>query len=330
MPMLEAASAPIVSLTVETDDFDELAQGIPGWDAVFSQMSPGPFHGELNLVKLPEVTFYRISTNREILARGAHLPGTFAFSVVTQEPESAIWSGRHWSNDQVIFLEPGGTLDHKTRAQYLAYFVEIEADAFQKVTRTLMGRDVCSDLGGKVLLPSTPAATRRLQAGIRQTLDLARTDADAFREAVERGNPFDDLLRHVAEVICGSIEPEASPGRLRSRRQLVREAEELMDSQLDGTLTVPSLCEKLCVSERGLHYAFQEMLGQSPMAYYRRKRLNVARQRLKRSNPLETTVAETGRGLGFTHGGQFAADYRRLFGEPPSGTLADARRHRRR
>jgi AraC family ethanolamine operon transcriptional activator len=330
--MLKANPSPVtsVSLSVSTNDFDELAQGIPGWDAAFSQMSPGPFHGELDLLKLPDVTFYRIATNREILARGSHLPGTFAFSVVTQEPESAIWSGRHWNNDQVIFLEPGGTLDHKTCARYLAYFVEIEADAFQKATRTLMGRDVCSELGGKVLLPSTPEATRRLRAGIRQTLDLARTDADSFRNATEQGTLFDNLLQHVAEVIGGSIEPEASPGRLRSRRRLAREAEDLMDSHLDGSLNVFNLCESLCVSERGLHYAFQEMLGQSPMAYYRHKRLNVARQRLKRSNSLETTVAETGCRLGFTHGGQFAADYRRLFGELPSWTLADARRDRQR
>jgi AraC-like DNA-binding protein len=36
-------------------------------------------------------------------------------------------------------------------------------------------------------------------------------------------------------------------------------------------------------------------------------------------------VAEAGRASGFSHTGQFAAEYRRLFGELPSTTLAVAR-----
>src|SRR5204863_9813730 len=113
-----------------TTNYDGLAPGIPGWDTAFSQLSPGPFRGELEFLKLPDVTFYRVSANREILARGSHLPGTFGFSVVTQQPVSSIWLGRPLGRDQVIFLGPKGTVDHKTSANYLSFFVEIKADAF--------------------------------------------------------------------------------------------------------------------------------------------------------------------------------------------------------
>jgi AraC family ethanolamine operon transcriptional activator len=107
-------------------------------------------------------------------------------------------------------------------------------------------------------------------------------------------------------------------------RRLVAEAEALMDARLGGALTMLELCQQLEVSERSLHYAFHDVLGQTPMAYYQHKRLNAVRRLLKQAGPLRTTVAEAGRASGFSHTGQFAADYRRLFGELPSTTLAAA------
>jgi transcriptional regulator GlxA family with amidase domain len=105
---------------------------------------------------------------------------------------------------------------------------------------------------------------------------------------------------------------------------LVAEAEALMGSRPWGALTMSGLCRELEVSERSLHYAFRDVLGQTPMAYYRHKRLNAVRRLLKQAGSLQTTVAEVGRAWGFWHTGQFAADYRRLFGEIPSTTLAAA------
>ena len=74
------------------------------------------------------------------------------------------------------------------------------------------------------------------------------------------------------------------------------------------------------MSERTLHYAFQEVRGLSPMAYFRAFRLNAVRQELKTA-PDTATVYEIAQRWGFWHIGEFAAAYRRLFGELPSQTL---------
>ena len=81
------------------------------------------------------------------------------------------------------------------------------------------------------------------------------------------------------------------------------------------------LCRELAVSERTLHYAFQEIRGLSPMAYFKASRLNAVRQELKAAAAGTTTVGEIAQRWGFWHNGEFAADYRRLFGELPSQTL---------
>jgi AraC-like DNA-binding protein len=85
---------------------------------------------------------------------------------------------------------------------------------------------------------------------------------------------------------------------------------------------VLELCREFAVSERTLHYAFQEIRGLSPMAYFKASRLNAVRQELKAAAAGTKSVGEIAQRWGFWHNGEFAADYRRLFGELPSQSLS--------
>jgi AraC family ethanolamine operon transcriptional activator len=102
---------------------------------------------------------------------------------------------------------------------------------------------------------------------------------------------------------------------------VVRRAEDYMQAHVRNPLSVLDLCRELDVSERTLHYAFQEFRGLSPMAYFKANRLNAVRQELKAAAEGSATVHEIARRWGFWHTGEFAADYRRLFGELPSRTF---------
>jgi AraC-like DNA-binding protein len=73
-------------------------------------------------------------------------------------------------------------------------------------------------------------------------------------------------------------------------------------------------------SERLLRYAFLERFGVSPKAYLLAVRLNGVRKELRAADPV-CTVIDVANIWGFWHMGQFAADYRRLFGNFPSKRL---------
>jgi AraC family ethanolamine operon transcriptional activator len=106
---------------------------------------------------------------------------------------------------------------------------------------------------------------------------------------------------------------------------LVRRAEEFMRSRLGHRFGAIDLCRELGVSDRTLRLAFRERYGLGPMAYYKALRLNAVRSRLKAGAVV--AVAAAAREFGFHHLGNFAADHRRLFGEPPSmsrGWIADS------
>ena len=113
-----------------------------------------------------------------------------------------------------------------------------------------------------------------------------------------------------------------SPRRQPSKRaRLVRRAEDYLRANLGHPLSIFDLCQELAVSERTLHYAFQELRGLSPMAYFKARRLNAVRQELKAASTGATTVRVIAQRWGFWHTGEFAAAYRRLFGELPSQSL---------
>ena len=87
-------------------------------------------------------------------------------------------------------------------------------------------------------------------------------------------------------------------------------------------LSVTELCTASGLSERGLQQLFKRELDITPRAYLIGHRLYQAHQLLWHAVPGErVSVSSIASDAGFSHFGQFAAAYRRQFGELPSETL---------
>ena len=106
-------------------------------------------------------------------------------------------------------------------------------------------------------------------------------------------------------------------------RDLARmRALDYIEAHPDDALTVRDLCLAAGVAQRTLEYAFREHFGVTPKTYLRATRLNGVRRELMRAPP-RTKIADVANRWGFWHMGQFAADYRRHFGELPSESRVD-------
>ena len=102
--------------------------------------------------------------------------------------------------------------------------------------------------------------------------------------------------------------------------QTVRLVEEYIEAHWDQPITVEQLALLTNVSVRSLFYSFRKSRGYSPMGFVKQVRLRHAREMLLRAPP-GTTVAEIASQCGFCNLGNFAMDYRKVFGERPSSTL---------
>ena len=113
---------------------------------------------------------------------------------------------------------------------------------------------------------------------------------------------------------------------LASRRHLalVRRAEAIMWKNVGEPLTIAGVCVAVKCSERTLTYAFKEVLGVGPMTYIKERRLNAVHSKLRAAAKANVRIYDVAMEFGFWHSGHFSADYKAMFGETPSRTLAGA------
>jgi AraC family ethanolamine operon transcriptional activator len=306
--------------TLSTRDPDELAQGFRRWELRFRQLGGGPFRGQLQFLQLGGTQILRAAGNRRLQAQGSLPPGSFGFAPVLPRNAGAIWRGRRCQAGQVVTIDPGQEGDHMSAADYWMVGLTVDGDFFRECAAVLGGFDPDERLAGRLAVTSSPAGRRALTAHLRALLDLAEARPDRLAQPRTRRAVEHECVRRVVAVLAQSTGGDRTACWSSHRERLVRRADDYMRAGLGGPLSLLDVCRELGVSQRALHYAFQEVRGLSPMAYFRACRLNAVRQELKAA-PDPATVHEIARRWGFGHTGEFAAAYRRLFGELPSQTL---------
>lgn len=111
----------------------------------------------------------------------------------------------------------------------------------------------------------------------------------------------------------------------RAAQPLAQRLVTLIDAHLVEPLGAAEIAEFLSVSVRALRETCRAEFGMTPVALVRERRLLAAREQLQnRTNAADRAVTEAALGVGFTHLGRFAGDYRERFGESPRETV----RHR--
>lgn len=101
----------------------------------------------------------------------------------------------------------------------------------------------------------------------------------------------------------------------------VHRATAWMEARIAETIDLPQVAAGIGVGVRQLQKAFRAELDESPAAWLKRRRLDLARQRLELAAPGSTTVTAVAGELAINHLGRFSTEYREAFGESPSATL---------
>jgi AraC family ethanolamine operon transcriptional activator len=132
-----------------------------------------------------------------------------------------------------------------------------------------------------------------------------------------------ELLEMLLAALAKTTKPQLTRGHQtrQARNRIVKLAEDYALAYIGDRLNVTDLCVATGVSERTLEYAFQEVIGMSPMAYLTRLRLHRVRQVLRMAPHGSTTVSTEALNWGFWHLGDFSRAYKNCFGELPSETL---------
>ncbi|WP_161600847.1 helix-turn-helix domain-containing protein [Teichococcus oryzae] len=133
---------------------------------------------------------------------------------------------------------------------------------------------------------------------------------------------FQDEVRNLFAPLQRNVPQRRSRPFLRV--QIVRKADDYLQANPARPIYTDELCAALGVSASCLHGAFETTLGISPHRYLKLRRMTMVRAMLLSGSTPWHSVKAAALSHGFWHLGQFAHDYRSLFGESPSETLIRA------
>jgi AraC-like DNA-binding protein len=293
---------------IEGEDTDEILEQFRGWHIELIQLGRGQMHSSGVLVSLDRIRIAGVLFGRAAILRGT-APRGYS-SLLSTSPASPPVRVRSRP------IVGGACLMLGSRAPVEIYLPE-NCRAFI------------------LSLPSTRAGAefRSLAADhsalLSRCMDLIesfrQTDSPAVVAAQVQCRLRELLLPAAASLFSQStpLPPESAENAV--RRSAVSRACAYIDAQLRATITLNDLCDTAGVRARTLEYGFRECYDVGPMTYLRSVRLSRVRRDLLNPKSVAGSVARAARRWHFTHMGQFSRDYRILFGESPSTTLARSR-----
>jgi AraC family ethanolamine operon transcriptional activator len=311
-------------LRLRSRDLDEVGHALRFVGAEVRQLGRGESVSDLHHVHVGAIHCVRFAATRALHASGAR-SNAYGFNLVTPTNPAGRYQSRYLRAGQLSVVAPPGEWDQLIAGEAdESLSVIMDTEAFLRQAERVYGIDLDGKLrAGGALRPDTRAFTR-LEAFVRRLFRRVASQPEVL------GRP--EYCQHVERACFGALLPavtsavavgDESPARAASRYRLARRSIDFMTAHLDRALTVEDLCAEADVSERTLQYAFRDLFGVSPMAYFKAQKLHAVRLALKAAARDGASVHDVARRWGFIHTGNFAADYFRQFGELPSRALAE-------
>ena len=323
-PTAPASTAPGAAALhcTQADDVETHAANLSGWQQQYDQLSGGHFQGRLADVWFDELQVFRERTSHAVRQLCRIRPDTVWCGLTLAHDGSRI-EGHVVGEGGVMVSGSAAEFELLTPDHHDIVGIVATRSALQAVAQALGQPLNATALEQPTWLACEPAARAQLLRGLLLLLCDAGTGQSCHDHAHARRFAQHAVLDSLLSVLSA---PQADVRECLSferRRKLVRAVCDVLASCPQSLPTVPDLCEQLHVSRRTLQYAFETVVGTSPVAYLRSLRLNAARRDLR--GGFANSVQDAAAQHGFWSLSQFGSDYRRQFDERPSQTLARAR-----
>jgi AraC-like DNA-binding protein len=157
---------------------------------------------------------------------------------------------------------------------------------------------------------------------LHSSVIILAEDAPSVLAHPEAARALEQALIEAMIDCLGGGKVEAGSTAQRRHTAIMRRFDSVIEEHFDEPLYIPELCREVGASVRTLNTCCQEHLGMGPKHYLLLRRMRLVRRALRQSALPDTTVTEVATRYGFWQLGRFAVEYKTLFGESPSDTLA--------
>ena len=299
-------------------DVDQYASELQQGPVQLTVAQSGPFTARLWTIELQDLSMQRQS---EELARTSHVDSRSdrAFIAFRMEPgPTVIRNGTELSTTKIARLRPGQSYYQRTSGPTVHCALSLPLDKMAAICA--IGGCEPTPRDDDVTINPSPEAIARLQRLAKTAADLAE-DAPAVLTHPDAAHGLEQALTE-ALMACLGGEGHEDRAALRHHAAIMRRFHRIIEEHLDQPLFIPELCKEIGASTRTLNACCHEHLGMGAKHFLLLRRMHMVRRALRESTPSETTVTQIATRYGFWQFGRFAVEYKTLFGQAPSATLA--------
>lgn len=309
-----------VLIAQQFDSFEELADIVVGWDADFRQLNAEGFKSKLFQAQIGSLLLSNAHFGCHVDQRGTTPAGMRTFAVPSTDCPGIRWFG-HITNPDVLLVFPThGEIQAFSRAGFSVATFSIPEALLEEFFERNGAPGLNKVLGcGEIIVSSTPQLLEGLRDQLRQFQSLVQSDAGPAFMKVQSEEFQTRLLFSLFEIMT-RVKPASKLSGADNQRTLAPILDYL-HAHPQRPVRMAELCAIARVSERTLQNHFKRELGMTPKTFLSGQRLHGVHRELWRADPSHTSISAVANQWGFWHMGQFAADYRGMFGELPSATL---------
>jgi len=306
-------------------DVDRFVEFVPYSEYKIVQLSCGAFESEFLAVQVGDLYFTRASARSSVQVLGSkhYSLSHLDFTLVWVAKEGHFCSHGQPLNPQTDLygFDMQRELHLVTPPAGIMTSMLVPKKLFQACASQLQRDDLDDRFLANNHVTLLPDRMEQIKAYLQEIFWLGQHNPDWLQQPHVSQLVADDFVPLLVRSLPPHGKAKLALKRFR-RASLVARGEKEMTDCLEQPLTLKDLAQRLGSSSSALSYGFQDLFGMSPMRYLKVRRLNAVRRLLKARHPEGTNVKALAGRFGFWNSGHFARDYKALFGELPSETLA--------
>lgn len=299
----------------EATDADEHAHNLRDWQQQYDQISAGQFYGRIDELAFSQLQVFREHTSQALHQQCNVWPDSVWLGFSVSDGECRI-NGQLTAASELMCRPGDCQFELVTPENYDIYGIVVSHEALLR-TAAIQGIELDARMWSQ---PRRQWESQKLNA-LRYVLQRMLAP---MHTGVAGALQQDFLLSAVLDVLQQQQPKGADTAAFSRRKAVVERVQDFVSAHGHEAITITDLCELAHVSRRTLQYSFESVLGMNPLRYLRLSRLNNVRRALLAGLEEGQTIASIAGEWGFWHAGQFAHDYKLLFGENPSDTLKKA------
>ena len=314
----------------EFNSFEEFAYIANQWDADFRQLNTEQSRARIFQSQIGSILVSNVHFGCHVEQRGTTPHSMRTFAILSADCPDFYWFGHIVNKDELLVFPTHGEIDCFTRAGFGVTTISIPEDLLSEFFARNGVDDLNKIIGREEIVKKTSIANlNELRSLIPQLKNrLLKNHFNSKQPSLVIDNYFndkihDEILLTIFNIMTDNHIPSKNAIHdlpFKNSSSTLQLLLEYIKKNNDELLSISQLCHVAQISERTLQYLFMKHLGMTSKNYMKGQKLYSIHKELWACETSNIEIRNIAHKYGFWHMGQFAADYRKLFGELPSIT----------